>query len=113
MSRFSPSGSGSGGSSSITGLTKENPSVINQVLTNAAEEYTLVVPANAVAYRLKARQATKLQVAYVSGQSGTTYRTLEAGCLLIENFVQRSSGLNLYLQAPLQAGVTVELEYWT
>lgn len=56
---------------------------------------------------IKAREATRLKVAFVSGDSGILYLSIEKGAVLFLNDVD-FTGKTLYIQSTV-AGVTVEI----
>jgi len=109
MSYFTPGGGISSTTTTDTGAT--NPLVVNIALTaNVEASYTL--PANTRQYVSKLRSGTsKLQVSFVSGDTGTTYWTVGKG-----NFFADSgllvSGLPLYFQTP-DSGQVLEILIWT
>jgi hypothetical protein len=95
MSYFTPGG----GQISVQQSGATNPSVQNIALTTAGTEYTAVIPTNSRQFELRSRTFATIQVAYTSGESGITYRTVPAGCAYIETGLLLSSNLTVYVQS--------------
>ncbi len=92
----------------LTGVT--TPSIQNISLALAATEYTVTLPANTERFRIQVRGTSRLQIAYVSGQSGTNFISLYAGAYYEEAGLDVVS-LNLYVQSS-QGGETLEVLSW-
>lgn len=88
----------------------QNPSIQNVLVAIADTEEAIALPANTKKFELKARGTSKLQVAYVSGQSGTTYHTIWPGFCLREEDIDRAS-LTVYVQAS-KASEIIEIKSW-
>lgn len=113
MSVYSPTGSASrstGGSGASGAVT--NPVITNTTLTLANTEYSISLPSNTIRFMLRARNSSRLQLSYVSGESNTEYITLLPGVIYIEKEVSTSVSLTLYIQSNT-AGEVVELVSWT
>jgi hypothetical protein len=104
---FSPVGSSQ---ISVTLSGAANPTVTNVALV-ANTETSISLPANTKQYLLKLRDATApLQVAFISGQSSTTYLTVPRGTFYADSGLQTS--VTIYCQTPA-SGQTLELLTWT
>lgn len=111
MSVFAPSGPAPLSTVSIQGA--QSPTITNTTLILAATEYTITVPALAKGFLLKTRAGASLQLAYLAGNSATTYITVPRYCWYGETEISVGvGGLNIYVQSPT-AGEVVELLYWS
>ncbi len=111
MSQFTPSGSAPLSSVGIQGA--QAPYVLNIAAPTANTEVTVTIPANAKKYILKPRYTARLQVAYVSGESGTNFFTVDPHCFYSESTLTvPPTGLDLYIQSSVASQV-LELIYWT
>ena len=89
------------------------PTIANTTMASAATEYSYALPANTVQFTIKLRSTTAaLQVAVISGESGTNYITLPAGSGgWTEAIKGRASTTTLYFQSPT-ASQTAEIISW-
>lgn len=101
------------GSIAFTSSTaKGTPDVQNVDATLAATEYSVTLPANTVAFRIRSRDPrTKLQYAYTAGQSGTTYLEIPTGNTLVEEGLTPGSR-TIYFQSS-KASQVVEVLSWS
>ena len=86
--------------------------IYNLTLTNANEEYSQAIASFAHKIEIKCRTFADMRLAYVSGESGTTYVTIPAGSgrtIAAADGRPISGILTLYLQSP-SAGVVAEIE---
>lgn len=112
MSYFSPSGSG-GSTSSVTISGASSPAIANVSIPLANTEVSYMLPAETKRFYLSLRDAgADLKLAYVLGDSGTTYITIHRGNWYSEDLLSLSGTLTLYFQATA-AGQTAEILYWT
>jgi hypothetical protein len=112
VAQFTSAGGGGvplSGTVQISGAT--SPLISNIALTTAATEVGIALPANCKKFELKLRDTRVLKIAYVLGDSGTTYRTLWPGCVWTVEGID-AAGLTIYVQSP-SASQIVELETWT
>jgi len=101
------------GSIAFTASTaKDSPDVQNVTATDADTEYSVTLPANTVAFALRARSvSTRIQYAYVSGQSGTNYLTVPTGYQVVEEGLTPGSR-TIYFQTS-KASQVVEVLAWS
>lgn len=111
MSAFTPSGSG-GKSLEVTIEGATNPIISNVSLASAATEIDVLLPNDCKKFFLRLRDPhAYLQLAYVSGDSGIIYLTINPGCFFSDSELA-VSGLHIYLQSPSSSQI-VELVTWT
>ena len=80
-------------------------------MTTGGVEYSYNVPAGTKRYSIKLRALNALlQLAFVSGESGTVYITIPYGETYIENDV-KAGPITLYFQSPSDAQVA-EIKTW-
>lgn len=109
MATFGPVGS-STVTSSATGAT--NPVVQNVVMTTAGTEYSCTVVTSTTRFELRSRQLGVLKLSYVSGASGTTFKTIPAGCAYVEANLLLGSPTTIYIQSS-KNGDTLEIVSWS
>lgn len=87
--------------------------IANTSMTNAATEYSYVLPNFTVQFTIKLRSTSSaLQLAITSGASGTTYITIPPGSGgWTETIKGTASGITLYFQSP-DAGQVAEIISW-
>lgn len=107
MSYFTPGG----GQLSIAQTGASNPSVQNVSMALAGTEYTVTIPISTKQFELRSRLSGTLQIAYVSGQSGITFRTVPPGCAYIESGLLLNSNLVIYIQST-KPNDTLEAVSW-
>ena len=110
MANFqSAGGGGVPVSASIIGAS--NPSISNVALATANTEVAIVLPSNTRKYMLKLRDPNTMKLAFIVGNSGTTYLTVWPGCVYTESDIS-ATGTTIYVQSPTASQV-VELVVWT
>lgn len=84
--------------------------IYNTTLTDADTEYPLTLPSNVVSFTVQARQFNEVKLAFVSGESGTTYWTIKAGSSYPGSHSPggEPATLILYMQSAV-AGTVVEV----
>jgi len=87
------------------------PLIVNTVATLVNTEYSYAFPSNTKKFRIRARGNAKLQVAFVSGQSGTLFKTVFPGSEY-EEIDLKLTGITIYFQSN-KAGEIVEIVSWT
>lgn len=93
-----------------SGATNTTTTILNVSVPLAGTEVSQLLPANTKGFVLRARGKGKLQIAFASGQSGTTFLTVPPGAnYKDENFY---SSQTLYFQSS-KAGETVEIIAYT
>lgn len=110
MSQFTPSGS-SGTTTNVVVNGATSPFVANVSIVSANTEYSYTFPTNTKKFHIKLRDGQRLQLAYISGDTGTTYVTLPAYNLYTEENITLTS-VTLYFQSPVGSNVA-EIIYWT
>lgn len=110
MAQFAPSGPSP--LSTVTTLGPSNPLVANVSIALASTEYSYFIPAGSRRFLLKARGNTTIQLAFVSGDSGTTYLTIPAGTFYSEGDLSLTLGKTIYFQST-QAGQILEIVSWS
>lgn len=111
MSAFTPAGSG-GKSVQVEIEGSTNPIVSNVPLTVASTEVDILLPNDCKKFFIRLRDSKAyLQLAYISGESGIEYLTINPGCFFSDSQLS-VSGLHIYLQSP-SASQIVELVTWT
>lgn len=110
MSQFT---SFSGSNITVTQAGVTTPTITNTTIALANTEETFSLPAGTKRFLLKTRTPNvKMQLSYVSGQSGTTYLTILPGTYYLEDGVDAGASLTLYIQSNKDSTV-VELLSWT
>lgn len=113
MSAFTPAGSGGLPPSPVTvdGLTVATPTIANISIPLAGTEVSYSLPAGSRRFLvlLRTPSVSKLQLAYVSGDSGILYVTVNPGCHYGEGEI--TSPVTLYLQTTLP-GQVAEVVSW-
>lgn len=91
-----------------------NPTIYNKTLTNANTEYSQVLVAGMRYFEVSCRSFNDIKMAFVSGDSGTTYVTIPAGSVRYFRgpFFTVNTGTVVYLQSP-SAGVVAEILVWS
>lgn len=114
MSAFTPAGSGGAPSTPVTipGLTVLTPTIANVSIPLAGTEVSYILPAGTKRFLILLRTPSmaKLKLAYVSGDSGLLYVTVNPGCHYGEGEILTPS-LTLYFQATLP-GQVAEVVSW-
>lgn len=109
MTAFSPVGSSQVTVAPTPPSGASSPVVVNISLTGG-NEGSFTFPDGVVSYQLKLRGSSSLQVAFVSGNTSSTYYTVPRGCFYQEGGLL-TSALTIYFQSP-DNGV-LELLHWS
>lgn len=112
MGVFSPAGAPAPSTVTATGAkaTRVNQT---ETLLVAGTEYTIAFPNALKSFRIRIRSGGgKVQIASVSGQSGTNYETLLPGVQYWEEDLGSLNGFELYVQSN-KAGTVLEVISWT
>lgn len=99
------------GSINVNASPLTTPLIVNQVATLANTEYSYSFPTGTKKFSLRARGKAKLQLAFVSGNSGTNYITVFSGSKY-EEIGLKLTAITAYFQSN-KAGETVEILSWT
>lgn len=94
----------------LGGSDDTDATVFNVAAATASTEYSQALPANTKRFILRARNRSQIQIAYTSGQSGTTYVTLRPGAVFEDNSFYLTQ--TIYFQCS-QGGETVEIVAYT
>lgn len=87
------------------------PTIYNLTLTSADTEYSQSLPEYVTKIMIKARSTTStIKLAWVSGQSGSTYITIPANQTYWDDYVGAS--LTAFVQSST-AGEVVEFQVWS
>lgn len=91
-----------------------NPKIINKTLTTNSTEYSQALPAGMHYFEVSCRSMNDMKLAFISGQSGTTYVTIPAGTVRYfrGRFFTIATGLIIYLQSPSD-NVIAEILVWS
>lgn len=86
------------------------PTIANVSMTSANTEYSYTFPAGTRAFRIKLRALNaQLKIAFVSGESGSTYLTVPYGDFL--EMKAKVGGATIYFQSA-SASQTAEIKTW-
>lgn len=96
------------GTSSLT--NPETPKIYNVSVPLANTEVSQALSVDTKKFMIRARGSTKMKLAFISGQSGTNYITIPAGCTFSEDSINFNG--TLYFQCN-DASQTVEILEWT
>ena len=91
----------------VTLAASTTPKITNLLLTNSDTEYSHALTTNLKQCIIRSRQFAKLQVCFVSAESGSKYITIPKGTSLSLNDLD-FTGKTLYLQSDTSS-VTVEI----
>ena len=87
------------------------PTIANTAMAAANTEYSYDIPAGTKRFEIKLRALNaQLKLAFVSGESGTTYITIPYGGNYVENDV-KAGPITLYFQSTVAAQVA-EIKTW-
>jgi len=75
-------------------------------------ETSFSFPAKTKRFSLKNRGNGLLKISYTSGQSGSTYWTIEPACTYEETEINVNTQVTIYLQSPI-ANQTLEVISWS
>lgn len=91
----------------------DSPANLNTTLSLQATEYTITIPVTCKQFTLKSRDQTALlQMAFISGQSGTNYTKIPYGCNYTSPVLSLTGPINVYVQCPNKSGVIAESIIW-
>lgn len=88
------------------------PTIANVSCAVAGTEYSYSLPSGTRCFRLYVRNTSRLQLAYVSGDSGTNYITVEPGYIYESPVIPLDSNPTIYFQC-YKASQIVEIESWS
>jgi hypothetical protein len=91
-------------------VTATTPTVYNLSMPLAATEYSQLLATGTKRVLIRMRNKAKAQVAFVSGNSGLLYFTIEAGAVYFEENLDLSS-VTIYLQSNIPAQVAEIIEW--
>lgn len=100
-----PPGSGSGAVLSAPNLSNLN-------MATANTEYTFSLPAGTKQFEIRSRSLGRVRLAFVEGESGTTFKTIWPGNSYFEGGLLLSDVLNVYVQSSKFNDV-LEILFWT
>lgn len=101
------------GSVNFTQNPKEEPFIVNIPINNANTEQNYAFPANMKKFTFYIRDGkAKTQMSFVSGDSSSSFKTIERGEEYVENGITRNSPLNIHFQVN-SPNVIAEIVYWT
>lgn len=89
-----------------------SPAILNVSAPVSGTEYSFTLPTDTGEFRIRSRSNGKIQFAYTSGQSGTTFLSVPPGSSRTVNNLDLTSSLTVYFQSTKTTD-TLEVEYWT
>lgn len=98
---------------SIAEIGVASPVIVNVPVTIQGQQYTAVVPQAAKRFEIKTRNKSRINLAYISGDTSTNYISIKPGAVLGEDKLELSADLNLYFSAPNKVPDVVEVWYWS
>lgn len=88
------------------------PNVVNLTAPVAGDEYSYTLPVGIKRYKFRVRNGqAKLNLSYVSGESGTNFWTVNRGAYYEEKDIDASSGITLFYQTT-HDNSEIEILYW-
>lgn len=87
------------------------PTIYNVSITLANTEYSQALSATTKRFTIKIRDIASLKLAYVSGQSGTTFISVPGGASYEEINLAGTGAITLYFQSPTASQVA-EIVQW-
>ena len=99
----------SGGKLDLT--LSSTPTIINLAMPLAATEYSVTIPAGTRQFLIRTRSGIKLNLAYILGNSGTTYIEVPRNCFYAESDVSLQAAQDLYIQTAAASQV-LEILIW-
>lgn len=90
--------------------TNTTATIINVAVATANTEVSQLLPTNTKSFILKARGNSKIQMSFISGDSGTTFVTIPKGAVYTDDKFYTS--LTVYFQTS-NGGETVEIIAYT
>lgn len=88
-----------------------SPNIVNVPVTSAGTEYAYTFPIAVKRFQLYARLLSQVQLAYISGQTGSNYVTISPGFIYLERNLKPASAITIYAQATKSSEV-LEIVYW-
>lgn len=84
--------------------------ITNKSMSSSSTEVSFEIPTAATRFEIKLRSRNALlQIAFVSGESGSNYITIPYGASYAENNIK--GGLTIYFQSPT-GSQTAEIKHW-
>jgi hypothetical protein len=93
-------------------ITVDSPIITNVSIPTLATEQSFSIPAGTKRISVKIRGNAQLNIAYISGQSGTNYILVPIGTEYIEDNLNLTSPLTMYFQANKNTQV-LEIITWS
>lgn len=93
-------------------LHVSNPTVFNLSLPVADTEGSYTLPAGTKKFSVFARERSRVQLSYTSGQSGTTFMTIKPGFEYVRSEIEAAASITIYCQSS-KNGEVVEIESWS
>jgi len=87
------------------------PTITNLVVATSGTEESHTFSTSVKRFRIRSRGKAKLQIAYTTGETNTTFITLTPGAVYEEEALALSAALTLYLESN-KSGDTVEILEW-
>lgn len=94
------------------GAVTSFPHVLNTPVPLAATEYSATLPKETKRFILRMRNASKCQIAYVSGQTVSNYATMNMGVVYQEGQLTLTAPLTIYFNS-VKPSEVAEIIYWT
>lgn len=91
MSVFTSSGGQTSISGDISIVGAANPTITNVDMLVGGTEYSYVLPTGTKKFQIRTRGGSKLQVAYIPGDTATTYITVPRFCFYSESELSTTS----------------------
>lgn len=112
MSAFTPAGSGGLPPQSVSIAASTTPTVANVSIPLANTEVSYALPTGTKQFMIRLRgYSSTMKLAYISGNSGTLYLTVDRGAFLAIGELSLTSTVTLYFQADAAAQVA-EIQSW-
>ena len=101
-----------GESWSVTVAQVTSPLITNVTTPTSGTEFTHTLSVNTKRFTLRARGNSKIQLAYISGDSGLSYVTVTSGNVYEELSLDLSAGVTIYMQTN-KTGDSIEVLEWS
>jgi hypothetical protein len=88
------------------------PTIANVSVPTANTEVSFSFPTGTKRFELRARNTAVLKLSYAAGQSGSTFLSIPAGSSYLEDGIDPSMAITIYLQTAV-ASTTVEIVSWS
>ena len=96
----------------INNAVGKTPDVDNLSMPTSGTEYNYTFTTNTTKFKVRSRKSAKLQIAFSSGDTGTTYFTVAPGNIFSVDGILTTAGTKLYVQSTKNAD-DLEIVYWT